>query len=88
MESIYFDKSIEYNTLKTGVTVLTILTLAELSVDFEAKVDTGASHCFFERKHAERLGIDVESGQELQISTVTGHFFAFGHELSVSTLGI
>ncbi len=57
METISFDKVFEYNTLKTGITVLVVLQSGGKEVDFEAKIDTGATQCVFERKHAERLGI-------------------------------
>jgi hypothetical protein len=88
LESISFDKTYEYETLKTGVTVLAVLKFGDKDADFEAKIDTGATHCFFERKHAERLGIKVESGEEMRISTATGYFSAYGHNLSLTVLGI
>lgn len=37
---------------------------------------------------AEVLGVDVESGDEIRISTATGYFTAFGHELTLSVLDI
>ena len=88
MESISFDVVYLHNTLKKGITVSTILKYGDELVDFEAKIDTGASFCIFERKHAERLKIDVESGEEMRISTATGYFFAYGYNLSLKVLGI
>lgn len=88
MENISFDRTFFYNTLKTGITVSVILSNGDISTDFEAKVDTGSSYCVFERTQAERLEIDVESGEPLRISTATGSFEAFGHELRLSVLGI
>ncbi|HEX8567575.1 MAG TPA: aspartyl protease family protein [Pyrinomonadaceae bacterium] len=88
MENISFDRTFFYNTLKTGITVSVILSCGDISTDFEAKVDTGSSYCVFERTQAERLEIDVESGAPLRISTATGSFGAFGHELRLSVLGI
>jgi len=76
MEAISFDKVIYYDTLKTGITVLVVLEYAGKEVDFEAKIDTGSTHCIFERKHAERLGIDVESGDKKRIGTATSYFDA------------
>jgi predicted aspartyl protease len=51
-------------------------------------VDTGASFCVFERAQAERLGIDVESGEPLRISTAVSGFDAYAHELTLTVLGI
>ena len=88
MEAISFDKVIYYDTLKTGITVLVVLEYAGKEVDFEAKIDTGSTHCIFERKHAERLGIDVESGDKKRIGTATSYFDAYEHELTLNVLGI
>ncbi len=89
MEIITFDKIFEYDTLQTGVTVLVVLRYGEKEIDFEAKIDTGATHCVFERKHAERLGINVESVDlEETFNTITGSFAGYGHELTLSVLDI
>lgn len=88
MESISFDEVLFYNTLKAGITVSVILKFEDELIDFEAKIDTGSSFCIFERKHAERLGIDVENGEAMQISTATGHFLAYKHELRLTVMNI
>ncbi len=88
METISFDEVYFYNTLKVGITASVILSFGDEFVDFEAKIDTGSSYCVFERKHAERLNLDVESGEEIRISTATNSFTAYGHELTISVLGI
>ena len=46
METVPFDKVLKYNTLKTGITVLVVLQDGERTVDFEAKIDTGATQHF------------------------------------------
>ena len=58
------------------------------TIDFEAKIDTGATECVFERKHAERLGIDVESGEFIRFNTAAGNFDAYAHEVVLSVLEI
>jgi len=88
MENISFDEVLFYDTLKTGITVSVILKFGDESVDFEAKVDTDASFCIFERKHAERLGLEVERGEEIRISTATDYFFAYKHELQMTVMNI
>lgn len=51
-------------------------------------MDTGAAHCIFERKYAEILGLDVESGLIQRFRTVTGSFGAYRHEVTIQTFGI
>ncbi|MEZ5426014.1 MAG: hypothetical protein R2747_07110 [Pyrinomonadaceae bacterium] len=87
-ETIVFSKQYEYDTLKIGITVPVQLTLGDEIVFFEAKVDTGASNCIFERVHGERLGLVIESGEKQDFSTTTGNFTTFAHEMRFSVLGI
>ncbi len=63
-EDFSFDKTYFYKTLKSGVTVPVILRLNGTAVEFEAKVDTGAENCIFERRHGETLGLQIESGRD------------------------
>jgi predicted aspartyl protease len=88
METVSFDEIYFYDTLKVGITVSVILFSDEHSADFEAKIDTGASFCVFERKQADRLNLNVESGELLRISTAMSSFEAYGHELSLMVMGI
>ncbi len=88
MENIRFDRIYQYDTLQTGITVLVVLQYDGKEADFEAKIDTGSTHCIFERKHAERLGIDVEKGDEISISTALSSFSAYGHGLTFNVLDI
>ena len=87
-EVLSFSESYNYDTLKIGITVPTKLFFGEKSVRLEAKVDTGAENCIFERTHAERLGIDAESGDILVFNTAAGNFAAYGHEVKILVLGI
>ena len=88
METVSFDEVYFYNTLQVGITVSVILFSGDESTDFEAKIDTGSSFCVFERQQAEKLNLDVESGELLKISTATSSFEAYGHELSLMVMGI
>jgi hypothetical protein len=49
-------------------------------------LDTGAAFCVFKRELASAMGIDVETGTPLRLSTVTGSFDAYGHMLTLETL--
>ncbi len=83
-----FQKSALYNTSKEGVTVGVRLTLNGQSVVCDAKIDTGASSCIFERTLGENLGINIEGGLQQRFGTVTGSFLTYGHEVTLSVLDI
>lgn len=83
-----FDEIYEYNTLKSGSTVPIKLSFAENQVGFTAKIDTGSSHCIFERKHGLQLELEIENGIKMDFSTATNGFRAFGHELTLNVLDI
>lgn len=87
-EELVFDRSYFYETRKSGITVPVILRLNELTVEFEAKVDSGAENCIFERRQGEALGLTVESGEEQIFSTVNSLFVTYRHELTIKVLGI
>ena len=53
----------------------------------DAFVDTGATNCIFGREIAASLGLDLEAGTRLRIGTVTGGFDAYGHTVTLETLG-
>jgi hypothetical protein len=86
--SLDFNEIYEYNTLKSGITVPIKLAFAGNQVGFTAKIDTGSSHCIFERKHGLQLELEIENGIERDFNTATGNFLAYGHELSLNVLGI
>lgn len=86
--ALSFDEIYLYDTRRTGITLPVLLISREAETTIEAKLDTGASHSIFARLHGENLGLEIESGEPLQIGTVTGSFRAFGHELSMRVLGI
>jgi hypothetical protein len=85
---IYFEIEYNYNTLETGIVVPAVLKFGEESSDVRAKLDTGSAFCVFERKHGERLGLEIESGMPLRMVTATGKFDTFGHTVNLSVLGI
>jgi len=70
-----------------GIRVLVTLRHGQDTVSFDADVDTGSTFCIFNRGHAETLGLSVESGEPTRFKTVTGSFDAYGHALTLETLG-
>lgn len=87
-ETLTFDKTHYYNTLKPGITLTAILHYGPESVECEARLDTGSSHCIFKRAHGELLGLDIESTVAENIGTVTGSFKAHLHTVTIEVLGI
>jgi|NGEPerStandDraft_6_1074524.scaffolds.fasta_scaffold49493_1 predicted aspartyl protease len=86
--SLAFDAAHHYADALDGIEVPITLCIGRQSVDLLAKLDTGAAHCIFERKYAEMLGVDVDSGRLQHFRTVAGSFAAYQHELTIQTLGI
>src|SRR5438105_4786443 len=81
-----FARSFVYDTSKEGITVPIALKLISREVSLEAKIDTGAGCCIFARQYAEAIGIDVETGLPQKISTATGTFITYGHDVTLSVL--
>ena len=79
-----FEKLIHYDAGESGITLDTTLKLSNKSVSFPAKLDTGSALCVFERKHAEALNLEVESGLFQRIGTATGTFVTFGFRLTLA----
>jgi hypothetical protein len=76
---IEFTRTHLYTPCTEGIFVPVTLASANRIVYFLAYVDTGASHCLFERRHAEMLNLDVEAGEAKGFRTAAGRVDAFGH---------
>ncbi len=87
-ENLTFDKTYSYDTLRTGISLPVILKSGKNFIEIHAKLDTGASHCIFERQHAELLDLDIESGEPSTVGTATGSFPVFEHRIEISTFGL
>ena len=83
-----FDLQHNYEETGAGILVPVGLVRGDRRVELTARLDTGASDCLFDLHYAELLGIDVGSGFERSFRTVTGSFRAFGHDVTVVTLGL
>jgi hypothetical protein len=86
--SLVFDAAHHYADALDGIEVPITLCIGRQSVELLAKLDTGAAHCIFERKYAEMLGVDVDSGRLQRFRTVAGSFAAYQHEVTIQTLCI
>jgi hypothetical protein len=87
-ETLIFEKVHSYNTLKSGISLAAVLHYGHESVECEAKLDTGSSHCIFKRSQGELLGLDIDSHHAESIHTVTGTFMAHPHTVGIEVLGI
>jgi predicted aspartyl protease len=85
--SLAFDFSHRYEAPLDGITVPIALSVGIQSVEFLAKVDTGAAHCIFDRKYAEMFGLHVEAGRPQRLRTVAGSFAAYEHEVTIQSVG-
>jgi hypothetical protein len=85
--SLDFDAQLDYEETSAGIRVLIRLINGDRSVELRARLDTGAADCLFDRSYADILGL-AESGVERSYRTVTGSFRAFGHEITIETLGL
>jgi hypothetical protein len=83
-----FEIQHRYEESALGILVPVRLLHGGRSVDMKARLDTGASDCLFDRSYAEVLDIEVETGFRRTCRTGVGSFVAFGHEVSVRTLGM
>jgi predicted aspartyl protease len=86
--SLAFEAAHHYAEAPDGIEVPITLCMGRQSVELLATLDTGAAHCIFERKYAEMLGMDVDSGRLQRFRTVAGSFAAYQHEITIQTLGI
>ena len=80
-----FEKLVFYDTGKAGISLDVELRLGEAKVIIEAKVDTGSTHCIFERSLGDELGFDIEAGEPQWIGTSVGSFQTFGHWITLTT---
>ncbi len=85
---IEYNLSYRYTTTEAGITIPVSLIAGERSAECQAKIDTGAEYCLFDRTYADRLGFEVESGHRVRMETLTGILTAFGQEVTLQTFDL
>ncbi len=85
--TLTFDICHEYDAGAPGITVPVVLKSGSLSRLVETKLDSGSSYCIFRRGIGEGLGFQIESGMPQRISTATGSFLTYGHEVALLAFG-
>ena len=54
----------------------------------DVKLDPGSTFCIFQASIGRKLGFEIERGLVKRIGTVTGSFSVYGHEATLTVLGI
>jgi len=85
---LHFGIRHKYPSLATGITLDATLSRGPKRIECQAKVDTGAQCCLFEREIGEHLDLNIESGLRMEMGTLAGSLVAFGHEITLVTLGL
>jgi predicted aspartyl protease len=88
MPAIECSRTHLYAPAGDGISLPVFLNSVAERVKLLAHVDTGASHCLFERSHGELLNLDIEAGDPMAFRTATGRVEAFGHLVTIETLGL
>ena len=83
-----FTRRETYSSLASGISLETTLRLGELFINCDAKVDTSAEVCLFQRAIGEALEIPIEKGVNKRLETLTGVLTAYGHEVMLEILGL
>lgn len=77
-----------YDTRLEGITIEACLVLGTQSVTCQVKIDTGGQVCLFMREIAETLGLAIETGHRRVFNTLAGSLPAYGHSVTLRTLGL
>jgi len=80
-----FDEELRYPDDPSGITIPVLLTHGQKSLRVAAKVDTGAQVCLFAHEVGLRLGLAVEQGTPIVLSSIGGSVDAFGHDVILQT---
>lgn len=82
-----FTSLLSYDAGQAGINIRVTLRLGDDEVRCDAKVDTGSTFCIFARRVGEDLGCEIEAGLKRLVSTVTGTFAIYLHQVSLSIAG-
>lgn len=80
---LVFSERFDYSRFNDIVIPLSLSSDKTNQILLRAKVDTGSTFCVFQRRHADLLDIDAETGTRRRIRTATGSFIAYGHEVTI-----
>ena len=78
----------EYDARASGIEIEVVLSLSEATVTCRAKIDTGAQACLFQREIGDLLGLQIEDGHRREFDGIAGSLIAYGHSVTLHTLGL
>ena len=84
MYNLNFEKLAFFNANEVGITVPVEIRFGDAMTRIDAKIDTGAAACIFERRFGEELGIEIETGDLMRFSTAIDSFMTYGHFVSLT----
>lgn len=82
-----FDYRHSYS-LEDEITIPISVISGEYYADVSAKLDTGSKYCVLQPSYADLLELDLTAGVPQKLRTVTGTFYAYGHEVIVSVFNL
>lgn len=80
-----FTEEFRYADDLAGISIPVVLSYGEKSRRVQAKVDTGGEVCLFSREDGMLLGVPIEQGIPITLSSLGGNVEAFGHEVMLQT---
>ncbi len=80
-----FTEEFHYADDLSGISIPVVLSYGEKSRRVQAKVDTGGEVCLFSREDGMLLGVPIEQGLPITLSSLGGNVDAFGHEVVIQT---
>jgi hypothetical protein len=78
-----FSRELSYPPDAAITLPIILMSDANRRVGFTASLDTGSTYCVFERRYARLLDLELEAGVQARITTATGSFYCFGHEVTL-----
>ena len=85
MKQLTFDQEHHYKDDDEGIPIEVGLTYGGITVEVQAKVDTGSAVCLFSHEIGLKLSIPNEQGIPIRLGGLTGSLDAFGHEITLQT---
>jgi hypothetical protein len=85
MKQLSFAAEHRYEDREDGIPISVALTYRGVTTRVEAKVDCGSSVCLFSHEDGLDLGIPIEQGIPIRLSSLAGSLDAYGHEVTLQT---